>query len=48
MANLIDLTLTLGSDRISLVPGLVGVETMSAALSEQRDVLEEVIEAYLI
>ena len=27
MAELIDLTLTLGSDRISLVPGLVGVET---------------------
>ena len=27
MAELIDLTLTLGSERISLVPGLVGVET---------------------
>ncbi|MDA0264185.1 MAG: cyclase family protein [Chloroflexi bacterium] len=27
MSELIDLTLTLGSDRISLVPGLVGVET---------------------
>ena len=27
MAQLIDLTLTLGSERISLVPGLVGVET---------------------
>ena len=27
MAELIDLTLTLGSDRISLVPGLIGVET---------------------
>jgi arylformamidase len=27
MADLIDLTLTLGSDRVSLVPGLVGVET---------------------
>ena len=27
MNELIDLTLTLGSDRISLVPGLVGVET---------------------
>ena len=26
MSELIDLTLTLGSDRISLVPGLVGVE----------------------
>ena len=29
MAELIDLTLTLGSERISLVPGLVGVETES-------------------
>ena len=29
MAELIDLTLTLGSDRISLVPGLVPVETSS-------------------
>ena len=29
MSDLIDLTLTLGSDRISLVPGLVGVETSS-------------------
>jgi Holliday junction DNA helicase RuvB len=28
--------------------GPVGVETMAAALSEQRDVLEEVIEPYLI
>ena len=28
--------------------GPVGVETLSAALSEQRDVLEEVIEPYLI
>ena len=27
MSELIDLTLTLGGDRISLVPGLVGVET---------------------
>jgi len=27
LSELIDLTLTLGSDRISLVPGLVGVET---------------------
>ena len=27
MAELIDLTLTLGSERISLVPGLIGVET---------------------
>ena len=29
MSELIDLTLTLGSERISLVPGLVGVETTS-------------------
>lgn len=29
MAELIDLTLTLGSDRVSLVPGLVGVEVES-------------------
>ena len=29
MSQLIDLTLTLGSDRVSLVPGLVGVETTS-------------------
>jgi arylformamidase len=29
MSELIDLTLTLGSERISLVPGLVGVETSS-------------------
>ena len=29
MAELIDLTLTLGSERISVVPGLVGVETES-------------------
>jgi holliday junction DNA helicase RuvB len=28
--------------------GPVGVETMAAALGEQRDVLEEVIEPYLI
>ena len=28
--------------------GPVGVETMAAALSEQRDVIEEVIEPYLI
>ena len=28
--------------------GPVGVETLGAALSEQRDVLEEVIEPYLI
>lgn len=28
--------------------GPVGIETMAAALSEQRDVLEEVIEPYLI
>ncbi len=28
MSELIDLTLTLGSDRISLVPGLVGVEVL--------------------
>jgi Holliday junction DNA helicase RuvB len=28
--------------------GPVGVETLSAALSEQRDVIEEVIEPYLI
>jgi Holliday junction DNA helicase RuvB len=28
--------------------GPVGVETMAAALSEQRDVLEEVIEPYLM
>ncbi len=28
--------------------GPVGVETMAAALSEERDVLEEVIEPYLI
>src|SRR5690606_20627299 len=28
--------------------GPVGVETLAAALSEQRDVLEEVIEPYLI
>lgn len=34
MANLIDLTLTLGSDRISLVPGLVGVETESIQTHE--------------
>ena len=29
MTELIDLTLTLGSERVSLVPGLVGVETES-------------------
>ena len=34
MADLIDLTLTLGSDRISLVPGLVGVETESIQTHE--------------
>ncbi len=34
MADLIDLTLTLGSDRISLVPGLVGVETKSIQTHE--------------
>ena len=34
MAELIDLTLTLGSDRISLVPGLVGVETESIQTHE--------------
>ena len=28
--------------------GPVGVETLAAALSEQRDVIEEVIEPYLI
>ena len=28
--------------------GPVGVETMAAALSEQRDTIEEVIEPYLI
>jgi Holliday junction DNA helicase RuvB len=28
--------------------GPVGVETLTAALSEQRDVLEEVIEPYLV
>ena len=28
--------------------GPVGVETLSAALSEQRDVLEEVVEPYLL
>jgi Holliday junction DNA helicase RuvB len=28
--------------------GPVGVETMAAALSDQRDVLEEVIEPYLL
>jgi Holliday junction DNA helicase RuvB len=28
--------------------GPVGVETLSAALSEQKDVIEEVIEPYLI
>jgi kynurenine formamidase len=34
MADLIDLTLTLGGDRISLVPGLVGVETESIQTHE--------------
>ena len=34
MADLIDLTLTLGSDRISLEPGLVGVETESIQTHE--------------
>ncbi|HIF43772.1 MAG TPA: cyclase family protein [Dehalococcoidia bacterium] len=34
MADLIDLTLTLGSDRISLVPGLVGVKTESIQTHE--------------
>ena len=38
----------LGCLAVSYAGGPVGVETLAAVLSEQRDVLEEVIEPYLM
>ncbi|MDR3516269.1 MAG: Holliday junction branch migration DNA helicase RuvB [Azospirillaceae bacterium] len=38
----------LGCIAVNYAGGPVGIETLAAALSEQRDVLEEVIEPYLI